>query len=161
LANTSLVVNITQTPLQNVSPQLMPMKMTMTSDTMDGNDVHHSDDHQQPMDLLAIQQEIQQNMTSMQLFFTSLPCKHDQSHDQLISIAWTTDPTMMTDTVYHPTKPHTLGMYLTMLHTSTCFVPICMLTQTDSRPPITTYCLLVNLLQQQLHIDATKTSTKS
>jgi len=91
---------------------------------MDGynDDPHHDDcadddDHcpenQQPADLLVIQQEIHQIMTSMQLLFDSLcPQFANQPNNQMVTIAWMINPMMMTnmtDMVHQSTRPCTLG----------------------------------------------------
>jgi len=139
-------------PMQLIPLEPPMVTMLTTSAPMDGynndpcNNNHADDDHHhhenwQSVDLLAIQQEIHQTMTSMQLLFDSLCLQPaDQPNNQMVAIAWTIDPTMMTDmtdTVHQSTKPCTLGKYLTLLCTPTCFVPICMLNQTAPRPLVT------------------------
>jgi len=99
--------------------------------------------------IFLLSNKIQQNMTSLQLFFASLPLQHDnishkheQFNNQLTSTTQITDPMATTNLVYHPTKPCTLGAYLTWLCTPICFVPRCMLSWTDFRPTVTTYLLI-------------------
>ena len=110
---------------------------------MDDDDDPHHDDHadnatrhhetRQPVDLLAIQQEIHQTMTSMQLFFDLLRSPPDNHHhDCMVAIKRMLDPMPTTKkTVQQPTQPCTIGEYFTLLHTPTCFVPNCMLNCTD------------------------------
>jgi len=99
--------------------------------------------------IFLLSNKIQQNMTSLQLFFASLPLQHDnishkheQFNNQLTSTTQITDPMATTNLVYHPTKPCILGAYLSWLCTPICFVPRCMLSWTDFRPTVTTYLLI-------------------
>jgi len=81
-------------------------------------------------------------MTRMQLLFDSLHSQlAHQPNDRMAATIWKIDPTTPTDTTkaaHQSTKPCTLGEYLTMLSTPTCFVPFCMINCTGSpQPPVT------------------------
>jgi len=62
----TLIATLSPPPTQPAPLQLLPPAMTMTisMDNDNANGPHH-DGHQQPMDLIRIQQEIQENMISM------------------------------------------------------------------------------------------------
>jgi len=104
--------------------------------SVDNDARHHVT--QQPIDLLTMQREIHQTMTSMQLLFDLLqPQPTDPHSNQSVKIEQTIDMTTTTATtnaVYQPTKTHTLGKYLSLLCTPTCFVRKRMLHQSASHP---------------------------
>jgi len=82
----------TLTQLMQFTPSEPMTTMTTTSASRDGaNDDYQGDNHQQPVNLLALQQAIKQTMSDMQLFLASLSptCNNTthqnaQSHDGLI-----------------------------------------------------------------------------
>jgi len=85
-------------------------------------------------------------MTSIQLFFDSLcPTPIDHHRDPTIAIKQminTTPPTDMTNKSHQFTKPQTLGEYLALLCTPTCFVPVRMLYRIHPQHSVT--CPLPN-----------------
>jgi len=87
----AMIYNLPQLPTLAMSQQtltmLMPMTMTMLPASMDDDDDSHCDDHCLPINLLALQQEIQQTILSINKFFTSLssaPTNHACNNDQPI-----------------------------------------------------------------------------
>jgi len=132
---------------QTASPEATTMTTTMTSASMDitNNDLHN-DNHWQQVDLLAIQQEIQQTMTSIQSFLASLVPTQDniihnneQSNNQLTMTAWMTKPMTTANMTNWPTTPCNLHDYIAMLHTSACFISKCLLLWTRSRTHVTRF----------------------
>jgi len=90
----------------------------------------------QPVNLLALQQEIRQHMASTQTFFDSLLlsvndtlCSNNDNncngrqHSEPSSYDVTTADHM----VHHTPEPSTLQEYLSYQHTAECFVPTCLL----------------------------------
>jgi len=132
-----------QTPPPNAFPQLTTTKTTYNTDA---DDNRNNDDHQQPVDLLAIQRDINKNMISMHSLFASLPLfsvnlgRNNKQSDRQTTAAQMTE-LMTINTAYPHTATCTLSGYPNQLKTPACFVPFCMLPQKLLRKPIKTYLL--------------------
>jgi len=143
-----LLGNLPQLPTWTNSLQpttIIPMLMTTFASTDDNDDEPCNNDHQQTVNLLAIQWEICDLMTSIS-FFTSLITPGDKivynkehSYNQLTSIAQMAKPMTMTTMAYHFIKLCSPYEYITMLCTPDCFVPLWLLTQTRPCLNITSY----------------------
>jgi len=135
---TSPVDNIVHTPPLHASPQLTTM--TTTTD-MNNDDNHHDDchgNHCQPNDnhwylhndhctlgdLIALQWEIWQTMSSANEFFSSLlPILTNTACNNLINGQLTKTMNALM-TMPHPNQEYlTLWDYLSSLHTAACFIP--------------------------------------
>jgi len=128
------------------------------ADANDASSQHHT--RCQPVDLLALQQEIQQSTDNMKAFFDSLftstgtiqRSNNKQSNDQQTTAAQMTEH-MTTDTNHPHTVTCTLSKYLTQLKTPACFVPFCMLPQKPLRKLTNTH-LLYHQPGQPVHVTA-------
>jgi len=90
----------------------------------------------QPVNLLAVQQEIRQHMASAQTFFDSLLLSvsdtlcsnNDNNHNgRQHSEPLSYDVTTADHMAHHTPEPSTLQEYLSYLHAAECFVPTCLL----------------------------------
>jgi len=120
-----MINTLTTPPMLAVALQatimLTTMTTTMTPVSMDVDDNMPNNDHCQPMDLLALQQEIQQTMDSMTDFFDSLQpilgstiCTNNQSNGQSGSVALPDNPTMESHLAPSPIAPCKSQEYFTL-----------------------------------------------
>jgi len=131
--------------LSSISPSLPPAQPPpiRTTHPMDNNNDNDDplppDDHCQPINLLALQQDIIQQTASIQTFFASLTpllsmgticsSNHGESNSSKNTETPSDNPMTATNLVDPPTKLLTVHQYLEQLSTTECFILACILCQ--------------------------------